>query len=52
LSWIDLAGEGTGTGKSGSRVKYTCPDCAAAVWGKGGLRLACLECDVELEPVD
>ena len=54
LSWRDRAGEDDGKtkGKSGSRVKYTCPSCAAAVWGKADLRLACIECEVELEADD
>jgi hypothetical protein len=33
--------EGDGK-KSRNKVKYTCPTCAANVWGKPGLALACL----------
>ena len=53
LSWSDrgLGGGPTGkSGKSGTRIKYACPDCGVAVWGKADLRLACLGCDAELEP--
>lgn len=31
--------------KQKNKVKYTCPDCAANVWGKPGLAIACLECE-------
>lgn len=27
-----------------NKVKYTCPDCGAKVWGKAGLRIACEDC--------
>ncbi len=54
ITWRDRAGEDEAKkkGKSGSRVKYICPGCAAAVWGKADLRLACMECEVELEADD
>ena len=32
-------------GKAGKRVKYVCPACGAAVWGKADLNLQCLDCD-------
>lgn len=35
-------GDGTDGKKSRNKVKYTCPVCAANVWGKPGLALACL----------
>jgi hypothetical protein len=35
-------GDGEGAKKSRNKVKYTCPTCAANVWGKPGLALACL----------
>lgn len=33
--------KGGGGSKSGKRIKYTCPECRASVWGKGGLVVAC-----------
>jgi predicted SprT family Zn-dependent metalloprotease len=33
--------------KAGKRVKYICPDCTAAVWGKGGLLVACAGSETE-----
>lgn len=32
-------------GSKATKTKYTCPDCSINVWGKGGLKLACVECD-------
>jgi predicted SprT family Zn-dependent metalloprotease len=32
---------------SRNKVKYTCPGCKANVWGKPGLLLQCLQCDVD-----
>lgn len=52
LSWADRGLGGGPTGKSGTRTKYVCPDCGSAVWGKAELRLGCLACDIELEPVE
>ena len=53
LSWSDrgLGGDNQG-GKSGSRTKYVCPECQTAVWGKGDLRVACMECDSEMPAMD
>ncbi len=34
-----------------SKIKYTCPTCAANVWGKPGLRLRCDACDTLLVSV-
>ncbi len=31
-----------------ARVKYSCPECDLNVWGRGGLRLRCEDCDEEL----
>jgi predicted SprT family Zn-dependent metalloprotease len=31
--------------KAKNKVKYTCPECSANVWGKPGLAIACLECE-------
>ena len=47
MSWADAAIlERAGKKKkSGNRVKYTCPDCGANAWGKGGLHLICADCD-------
>jgi hypothetical protein len=35
-----------------NRLKYSCGTCSLNVWGKPGLRLACLGCNVELEADD
>ena len=47
LSWADaatVADEKKKPAKSGNRIKYTCPSCAANAWGKQGLKLICGEC--------
>ena len=46
LSWADAAilERVSKPKKSGTRVKYTCPDCGANAWGKDGLRLICADC--------
>lgn len=31
-----------------NRLRYCCPTCDAKVWGKPGLRVACVECDEEM----
>lgn len=31
-----------------NKVKYTCPDCEMHVWGKPGLAIQCLDCEVPL----
>ncbi len=31
------------------KIKYTCPECGLNAWGKAGLRLKCVDCDMELE---
>ncbi len=35
------AGPSPAPAKAGKRVKYTCPACANAVWGRSGLLVAC-----------
>jgi hypothetical protein len=47
LSWADAAilDKVAKPKKSGTRVKYTCPDCGANAWGKDGLHLICADCD-------
>jgi hypothetical protein len=47
LSWADAAIQDrlSKPKKSGTRVKYTCPDCGANAWGKDGLHLICADCD-------
>ena len=32
--------------KSGSRVKYTCPECKTNIWGKEGIFVMCMTCEV------
>jgi predicted SprT family Zn-dependent metalloprotease len=57
LGWADTAGFHTGNGKTttgrgaepagkktaGTRHKYVCPECRAAVWGRPGLAIACVD---------
>ena len=35
--------------KAKNKVKYSCPGCAANVWGKPGLGIACLECEEQYQ---
>jgi len=35
--------------KAKDKVKYTCPKCSAKAWGKPGMKLACVECNKELD---
>lgn len=35
--------------KAKNKLKYTCPGCAANVWGKAELRIVCGECDEPFE---
>jgi hypothetical protein len=39
------------TQKPGARVKFACPACGAAAWGKPTLDLTCNPCDEHLQPV-
>lgn len=32
-----------------NKVKYQCPNCYVAVWGKPGINLICGDCRTELE---
>ena len=32
-----------------NKVKYTCPDCGAKVWGKLGLHIECSNCACSFE---
>jgi len=48
LPWTCWEPQGTGKGKPKprpSKLKYTCPSCAANAWGKPGLLLRCGQCD-------
>jgi SprT-like family len=54
LSWADAAarpqaGDDATPVKSGIRVKYMCPSCAANAWGKSGLRLICGDCAASMQ---
>lgn len=33
-----------------NRIKYSCSKCGLNVWGKPAIRVACLACNIELEP--
>lgn len=39
------------TSKS-SKIKYTCKRCRMNVWGKADLNIACLDCNLQLSPVE
>jgi len=40
--------EGNGSvPRSGKRTKYTCPVCGTNLWGKGGLKLLCIGCEMK-----
>jgi len=48
LPWTCWEPQGGDKGKAkprASKLKYTCPTCAANAWGKPGLLLRCGECD-------
>lgn len=32
-----------------NKIKYTCPDCGAKVWGKAGLNIECVDCACSFE---
>lgn len=32
-----------------NKIKYTCPDCGAKVWGKAGLHIECTDCACNFE---
>ena len=32
-----------------NKIKYTCPDCGAKVWGKSGLNIYCNDCECSFE---
>lgn len=36
-------------GNRSNREKYTCPGCSLNVWGKPGLRLSCMNCDLPIQ---
>jgi hypothetical protein len=51
LPWTCWEPQGSDKGKAKPRVsklKYTCPTCAANAWGKPGLLLRCGECDTAM----
>ena len=35
-----------------NRVKYVCPVCGAAAWGKEGLHMICGDCMEAMEPIE
>jgi len=46
LPWTCWEPDGKGKKKPrASKLKYTCPTCAANAWGKPGLLLRCGECN-------
>lgn len=49
FDWGTLPAPPATKGKSGQRVKYECPECSAAAWGKAGLEIKCKPCDVTME---
>jgi predicted SprT family Zn-dependent metalloprotease len=55
ISWASIIGEikkssaRSSQAQAKNKIKYTCPECAANVWGKPGLYLLCLNCDLPFE---
>lgn len=48
--WLCAAEEpGTEKKKSANKVRYSCPECEARVWGKPDLSIRCNECRVDFE---
>lgn len=45
MSDLDLIKDDDGRAKL--KTKYQCPGCQASVWGRGGLKLSCVNCDCE-----
>lgn len=41
------AGAGASESDKKKKIKYSCKSCDANVWGKAGLRIACLECETD-----
>ena len=37
---------------SGQRIKYVCPCCGAAAWGKEGLHMICGDCLEDMKPIE
>lgn len=35
--------------KQGNRSKYSCPGCGTNLWGKPGLNIACVDCDMTFD---
>lgn len=50
LSWFTLPPVKVEKEKDLSKVKHTCPDCDAKVWGKLGIRVYCGDCDEQMLP--
>lgn len=48
VCWEPTAAGGKGRARPVSKLKYTCPSCAANAWGKPGLRLVCGECEQDM----
>lgn len=36
--------------KAASKTKYSCPGCDLNAWGKPDIKIACVECELTLEP--
>ena len=56
ISWASIRREkqissGSGQVKAKNKIKYTCPECGANVWGKPGLHILCLVCDLPFDRV-
>jgi hypothetical protein len=50
LSWFAIPPVKVEKEKDLSKVKHTCPVCEAKVWGKLGIRVFCMDCDMKMEP--
>jgi len=48
IHWTSAAAPKKPKGKSGKRVKYTCPSCGLNAWAKDGASLYCGACEEEM----
>ena len=55
LSWESIRRDTSTPGRprtdKKNKIKYTCPECGANVWGKPGLHILCLVCDLPFDSV-
>jgi len=49
IPWLERQHEKSSS-VAGKRIKYTCPDCGINAWGKSGLLISCVDCEVVMPP--